>query len=101
VAKVIKERPYYAAAIIPAAAYPGLDKDVPTLGVRATLVSMASVPADTVYALVKSVFERFEDFVALHPGLASLRKEDMIAAALTAPMHEGALRYFREVGLVK
>ena len=99
--RLIKDRPYYAKTIIPAALYPGMGEDVPTLGVRATLVALSTTSADTVYALVKSVFDRFEDFTALHPGLAGLRKEEMISSAITAPLHEGALRYFREAGLVK
>lgn len=101
VAKVIKDRPYYTVAVIPAALYPGMQADVPTLGVRATLVTLAATPPDMVYALVKSLFERFEDFTALHPGLANLKMEEMVAAGLTAPLHDGALRYFREAGLIK
>jgi hypothetical protein len=100
VAKVLKDRPYYAASAIPTYAYAGLAQEVPTLGVRATLVTVERVPDDTVYAVVKAVFENFDLFVAQHPGLAGLKREEMVKAALSAPLHDGARRYFREKGLV-
>jgi TRAP transporter TAXI family solute receptor len=100
VAKVLKDRPYYAASVIPADAYPGQTQDTPTLGVRATLVTDERVPADIVYALVKSVFDNLDQFMAQHPGLAGLKREEMVKAALSAPLHEGAKRYFREKGLL-
>ncbi len=100
VAKLIKDRPYYAPSAIPADAYRGLEGDTQTLGVRATLVTSAAVPDDVVYALVKSVFDNLDLFMAQHPGLGGLKREDMVKAALTAPLHEGARRYFREKGLL-
>ena len=78
-----------------------LDKqDVTTFGVKATVVTSNAVEADLVYLVVKAVFENFDDFRKQHPAFAPLKKEDMIADGLSAPLHEGAVRYYKEVGLM-
>lgn len=99
--KLLAEKPYYAKAVIPGGLYKGNPDDIPTYGVVATVVTSASVPEQTVYQLVKSVFENLDDFKKLHPALANLKKEDMIKNGLSAPLHPGALKYYKEVGLLK
>ena len=71
------------------------------LSVMATLVSSAKVPADTVYQVVRSVFENFDEFRKLHPALAHLKPENMARDGLSAPLHDGAARYYREKGWLK
>lgn len=96
--KLIAENPYYSDATIPGGMYVGTDKDVKTFGVRATFVSSAKVPADTIYQVVKSVFDNFDRFKRLHPAFANLNPQDMIKKGLSAPLHEGAVRYYKEKG---
>ena len=91
---------YYASATIPAGTYTGQKKDVTTFGVKATVVTSNAVEADLVYLVVKAVFENFDDFRKQHPAFAPLKKEDMIADGLSAPLHEGAIRYYKEAGLM-
>ena len=97
---LVEENPYYSKAVIPGGMYPGNPDDVETFGVRATFVSSADVPEEVVYQVVKAVFENFEDFKKLHPAFASLEKEEMITAALSAPLHPGAEKYYKEAGLM-
>jgi hypothetical protein len=97
---LVKENPYYSKAVIPGGMYPGNPDDVETFGVRATFASSADVPEEVVYQVVKAVFENFEDFKKLHPAFASLTKEEMISAALSAPLHPGAEKYYKEAGLM-
>ncbi len=100
--KVVEMYPYYAKSIIPVAAnYPGAtnDGDVASFGVKATFCTSADVSDDVVYAIVKEVFDNLEDFKALHPAYAILTAEDMLTG-LSAPMHPGAVKYFKEVGLI-
>ena len=52
------------------------------------------------YWIVKSVFEDFANFKKLHPALAYLKKFEMIEDSLTAPLHEGAKKYYKEAGLL-
>ena len=74
--------------------------DTETFGVRADLVTTADVSEEAVYALVKAVFENFEDFKQLHPAFANLDKAEMTSAGLSAPLHPGAEKYFKEAGLM-
>jgi TRAP transporter TAXI family solute receptor len=99
--KLIKANPYYAAATIPGNLYPNNPQETYTFGVQATLVSSAKVPNDVVYEVVKAVFDNFDEFKKLHPALAVLKPEDMVKNGLTAPLHEGALKFYREKGWVK
>ncbi len=102
VEKLLKKYPYYAKAIIPIKFYPmaANEKDVPTIGVKATFVTSADVPDEWVYAVVKEVFDNFEEFKKLHPAYSTLTKKDMLKG-LSAPLHPGAIRYYKERGLIK
>ena len=101
VTKTLSDRRYYAPATIPAGLYNAAQPEIATLGVRATLVSTDKVASELVYALVKAVTENFPEFIAQHPGLSGLKREEIAEHGLTAPMHDGAVRYFREVGLIR
>lgn len=100
--KLVAEQPYYAPAMIPVAAYPGVDnkEDVPTFGVKATICTSADVPEDVVYTVTKEVFTNIDELRKLHPALDVLTKENMLQG-LSAPLHPGAARYFKEAGLLK
>jgi len=99
--KLVKEKPYYAKATIPGGLYPNNPQPTQTYGVLATFVSSSKVPADTIYQVVKAVFENFDEFKKLHPALAVLTPQAMIKDGLSAPLHDGALKYYREKGWLK
>lgn len=69
-----------------------------TFGVYATLVTSSDVDPDVVYAVTKAVFDNFSRFKRLHPAFANLKEQDMIKNALSAPLHKGAVRYYKERG---
>jgi TRAP transporter TAXI family solute receptor len=96
--RLLGEWVFYAPAIIPGGLYANNPDPVTSFGLRATLVTSQSLPADTVYQVTKRVFEGLEALRAQHAVLAGLRVEDMISAGMSAPLHEGALRYFQERG---
>ncbi len=100
--KLLAKYPYYAKSVIPVSMYPGAvnDKDVPTFGVKATFVTSAKVPDEVVYAITKEVFDNFDEFKKLHPAYSTLTKESMLQG-LSAPIHPGAMKYYKEVGLMK
>ena len=100
--KLLKKYPYYAKAVIPIKFYPNATnkEDVPTFGVKATFVTSAKVPDNVVYAITKEVFENFDYFKTLHPAYSILTKQSMLEG-LTAPFHPGALKYYKESGLIK
>lgn len=99
--KLVAQHSYLAKASIAGGTYPNNPQATHTYGVLATFVTNAKTPPDTVYAVVKQVFDNFDDFKKLHPALAHLKPEEMVANGLTAPLHEGAARYFKEKGWLK
>lgn len=98
--KLVAEFPYYAKVSIPGGLYPNNPQETNTYGVLATFVSSSDVPDETVYQVVKAVFENFEDFKKLHPALGHLNAKDMVKNGLSAPLHPGAEKYFKEKGLL-
>ncbi|HEY9118482.1 MAG TPA: TAXI family TRAP transporter solute-binding subunit [Marinobacter sp.] len=98
--KLIADHPYYRKAIIPGGMYRGNDNDVATFGVAATFVTSSDVPEDVVYEVTKAVFENFDSFKRLHPAFGNLKKEEMVKDALSAPLHAGAAKYYKEAGLI-
>ncbi len=98
--KMIDENAYYRAATIPAGMYRGNDREISTFGVGATFVASRETPDEVVYQLTKVVFENFLQFKKLHPAFHNLRKKQMVSDGLSAPLHSGAVRYYREVGLM-
>ncbi|MDX1487988.1 MAG: TAXI family TRAP transporter solute-binding subunit, partial [Acidiferrobacterales bacterium] len=97
--KLVKENDYYRHAVIPGGMYRGTDRDVKTFGVGATFVSSTRTPTNTVYWVVKAVFENFDDFKKLHPAFANLSKKEMSRDGLSAPIHDGAMKYYKEARL--
>lgn len=99
--QLLKKYPYYRRAVIKGGEYNGNPEDTHTFGVAATLVTSAKTSDEKVYQLVKAVFDNFETFTRLHPAFADLKKEEMVSAGLSAPLHPGAEKYYREAGLLK
>ena len=98
--EVAAATPYFTAAVIPGGLYAGNLDDVASFGLGATIVTGAHVPEETVYQVVRSVFENLEAFAAQHPVLSTLSPAEMVNSLSTAPLHPGAERYFRERGLL-
>jgi len=98
--RLLAKYPYYARAYIPIKFYPTATnkENVPTFGVKATFVTSAKEPNKIVYAITKEVFDNFDSFKKLHPAYSVLTKKNMLEG-MTAPIHPGALKYFKEVGL--
>lgn len=92
--------PYYFQATIPAGMYPGQEEDVQTFGVGATLVTSTGTTDTAVYHLARAVFENFDTFRRMHPAFAVLVPETMVSQGLSAPLHDGALRFYREAGMI-
>ncbi len=98
--KLVNENSYYRHATIPGGMYRGSDSDVKTFGVGATFVSSTNVASDVIYQVVKAVFENFDQFKKLHPAFGVLDKKAMVKDGLSAPLHDGAAKYYKEAGLL-
>jgi uncharacterized protein len=95
---LVKNHPYYAKATIPGGMYANNPNPTDTYGVLATLITSAKVSDDTVYALVKAVFDNFDEFKKLHPAFANLDPAKMVKDGLSAPLHPGAAKFYKEKG---
>jgi len=98
--KLVADNAYYRKAVIPGGMYTGSPDDVSTFGVAATFVSSTNTPEGTVYQVVKAVFDNFDDFRKLHPAFGHLTKKEMTKDGLSAPLHDGAAKYYKEAGLM-
>jgi TRAP transporter TAXI family solute receptor len=97
--RLVAANPYYWHTTIPGGLYPGNPEAVKTFGPGATVVTSARVETAVVYEVVKAVFDNFDEIKKLHPAFASLDKKRMVEIGLTAPLHAGALQFYREAGL--
>lgn len=102
VEKLISQYPYYTKTIIPVSFYPNAENksNIESIGVRATFITSKDVSKEIVYAVTKEVFDNLKEFKKLHPAYSVLTKENMLQG-LSAPVHKGALKYYREKGLLK
>jgi len=98
--KLVADNAYYRVATIPAGMYAGNDRETTTFGVGATFVTSANVPEDVVYVVAKAVMENIDDFRSLHPAFANLDPAQMVKDGLSAPLHDGAIRAYKELGLI-
>jgi uncharacterized protein len=96
--KLVNDTIYYSKATIPAGLYKGQPDTIQSYGPLATLVTSTDTSEDAVYTVVKALFENFDRFRSLHPAFANLKEEDMISNGIIAPLHEGAIRYYKERG---
>lgn len=98
--KLVKDNSYYAYTTIPGGMYAGNPNDIKTFGVKATFVTSSTVPENIIYEVVKAVFDNFDNFKTLHPVFVNLDPKKLVHEGNTAPLHEGAKRYFKEKGLL-
>ncbi|WP_352402538.1 TAXI family TRAP transporter solute-binding subunit [Synergistes jonesii] len=99
-AKLHKAYPFFVPSTIPAKTYKGIDKDTKTPAVMAILITNDSVPADQIYDFLTAMFDNLKDIAAVH----AKGKEITLKGALdglTAPLHPGAEKFYKEKGLIK
>lgn len=102
VEKILKDHPYYFKTVVPGGLYKGVQSEIPTLGVKAVLVTSATASDKSVRLLMKTVLDNFENFKKIHPLLAqeAVTKKNLLVE-LNAPLHPAAAKYYKEVGLLK
>ena len=96
--RLVADNSFYRVATVPGGMYAGSPNDTSTFGVGATVITSADVPEKVVYTVVKAVFDNFADFKKLHPAFRNLKEEEMISDGLSAPLHPGAAKYYKERG---
>lgn len=96
--KLVADNSFYRVATVPGGMYAGSPNATTTFGVGATVITSADVPEEVVYIVVKAVFDNFADFKKLHPAFRNLKEDEMISDGLSAPLHPGAAKYYKERG---
>ena len=100
VEQLLADNSYYRWAQIPAAIYRGNNKAIDTFGVNATLFTSSALSEQTAYSLVKSLLENLPEFRNFHKAFSQLEPGAMLKGPFAAPLHKGAIRYFKEIGLM-
>ena len=93
--------PWMSRMVIPGNSYDGIKEDVSTLAVRTLLVTTERTPSELIYEIVKAIHGNFGAFTRLHPVLNGLNQEETAKAGIAIPLHDGARRYFTEMGYLK
>ena len=96
----IKDNPFYIKAKIPAALYNKEQKEILTFASKAILITSAEVSDKAVYTLVKAILENFNEFKKLHPVYKYITKDSLLEG-LSAPLHNGAIKYYKENNFIK
>ena len=91
---------YYAKGVISGSFYKGVEHDTPSIGVKAVLVTKDSINEKIVYTLTKTILDNFDAFKKLHPAYKTITKESLLDG-LAVPQHPGAIKAFKEAGLLK
>ena len=97
---LMKKYPFFAAETIPANTYKGQPAAVETVAVQAILIVANNLPEDIVYAMTKAMFENKADIAQAHHKGNSIDSKRALDG-ITVPVHPGALKYYKEIGLVK
>ena len=100
ISKMVAERPYFSVTAVPAGTYKGQAAPVTTFGVRVAAVASEDMSVDEAYGVVKAVFKNLDRFKRLHPALEHLQAKGMMKDGSSLPLHPGAEKYFREMGMM-
>jgi len=92
--------PAYQVGVIPANTYEGQTADASTVAIRNVLVTREGVPTDTVYKMTKALFGNLDELVAAHSAAKGIKLENALKG-MPIPLHPGAEKFYREVGLIK
>ena len=97
--KLVAKYPYYAKGAISGTFYKGVTEDVPSIGVKAVLVSSTALDDKAVYVVTKAILDNFDAFKKLHPAYKTITKKSLLDG-LSVPQHDGAKKAFKEAGLL-
>lgn len=96
---LLAAKPFYVDFTIPAGTYPGIDEDVKTVAITALLVCSNDLDEELVYQMAKNLYERGEELLT-HAKKVEITLETALDGVGNLPLHPGAERYFKEVGLI-
>ncbi|SES63318.1 hypothetical protein SAMN05660297_00008 [Natronincola peptidivorans] len=100
ITKLQQQYPWYAKYTIPAGTYDGQEEDVTTTAIKMAMFTTADLPEDVVYELTKSFWENIDTLKQSNSALRNMKIEDAVTDLAGLPLHDGAIRYYEEVGIL-
>ena len=100
-AKLKAQYPWYVKYTIPAGTYPNQKDPVQTTAVKMVMFCRGDLPEDTVYQMTKSFWEHIEDLGRSQKNLKGLQPADAVKDIANVPLHPGAAKYYKEIGVLK
>ncbi len=94
------DRPYLAMMVLPSGTYKGQDQDVPVVASPAILSANDEMSEDIVYQITKALWENIDELASVHAQGKNVKLETALSA-MSVPLHPGAEKYYKEVGLLK
>ncbi|MCV0438012.1 MAG: TAXI family TRAP transporter solute-binding subunit [Hydrogenophaga sp.] len=92
--------PAYQPSVIPANTYTGQTEDVPTAAIPNFLITHSGVSDDTAYRMAKAMYDNIDTLYAAHNAAKAIKRDNAIKG-MPVPLHPGAERYYKEIGLIK
>ena len=100
--KALKEKyPWYASYTIPKGTYPNQETDIQTSAIKMVMFTRADMPEDTVYQLTKTFWEHIDELGQSQKNLKGLKPADAVKDIANLPLHPGAEKYYKEIGVLK
>lgn len=100
--KINEKYPYYMPGTLPGGTYKGQDETVPTINQLVSVWLHKDIPEDLVYKMTKVFWENTEFMESFHASQKQLNAETMVKAMVKlAPLHPGAAKYYKEIGVLK
>ncbi len=100
-AQILKDHPYFSAAVIPGGTYEGYDEDLLTIASIGALVTTDKMSEEMVYQTVKAMYENVDFLKGRLPAYFANFELERALDGCSLEIHPGALRYYKEVGLIE
>lgn len=99
--KLIEKYPFYIHMTVPVIdAYRGMDEPIETVSVKMLLLTRIDIEEEKIYKVTKAFFENIENIRQSHASMSNF-KVDTALDGIPVPLHPGAERYYKEIGLIK
>ncbi len=99
IAKLREKYPWYARYTIPAGTYEGQGEEIVTSAIKMVIFTSADLPEDLIYDLTKTFWENIDTLKETNNALKGMKIEDAVTDLAGLPLHEGAIKYYKEAGL--
>jgi TRAP transporter TAXI family solute receptor len=98
--KVTSEHPYYYRTAVKAKSYKGIERDTPIMGFTTAVFTHNGVSSDFIYKFLKNLFDHRADYYSIHSSAKDMTPETALKGA-SVPIHPGAEKYLKEIGVKK